>query len=117
MPAPEPGNTRDLLIFLNERFRLAANFRRRNLDLDLAFRALFGIGGAHYLPFKAFAATGRRGDAILGMTSLKTFRRNHEFKDTRRATSNGRTTLPTHQSNCGRKACALICRFSNFGIE
>src|SRR3984957_3420403 len=102
MSAPEAGNARDLLIFLNRGLGLAANFRSRYLDLDLALRALFCICGAHSLPFKASAAAWSRSGAGREWLRSKAWYimcRNHEFKDMQRTTSNGRTMFLTHQSN------------------
>ena len=115
MAAPEAGNARDFLILLNQGLGLAANFRRRYLDLDLALRALFCrlscFCGAHSLPFKASAAAWSRGGAGRGWLRSKAsyiMCRKHEFKDMQRATSNARTMFLTHQSNdelCGAGVC------------
>src|ERR1700690_1983110 len=116
MAAPETGDARDLLIFLDQRFGLAANFRRRYLDLDLAFRALFCFCGAHSLPFKASAAALSRGEAGREWLRSKAWNimcRKHEFKDMQRATSNARTTFLTHQSNdelFGALPFVRVCR-------
>src|SRR6202165_1086086 len=72
MPAPEAGNTRYLLIFLDQRIGLPVDIRDRNLHLNLAFggaffgravlgravlgRAVLDISGAHSNLSKAVAA-------------------------------------------------------------
>ena len=55
MSAPEARNARNLLILLNQRLSLTADFRCRYLDLDFALRAVLCFCGAHSLPFNASA--------------------------------------------------------------
>ncbi len=52
----EPRQPCNLLIFLNERFRFARDFFRRNLDRDLPVHSVFilgidGLRGTHFVPF------------------------------------------------------------------
>jgi len=59
MAAPEAGNARHLLIFLNQRIGLPVDILDRNLNLNLAFgRAFFGLSGAHSYLSKADRGSG-----------------------------------------------------------
>ena len=75
MAAPEAGNTRYLLIFLDQRIGLPVDIRDRNLHLNLAFggaffgRAVFGLSGAHSNLSKA-AAAAESGGKRLGLRRL-----------------------------------------------
>ena len=46
------GQAGQFLVFLNQRFGLAADFGGRNFDCDFAPRAFFRFRGAHWTPFK-----------------------------------------------------------------
>jgi hypothetical protein len=82
MAAPEAGNTRYLLIFLDQRIGLPVDIGDRNLHLNLAFggaffgRAVLGLSGAHSNLSKTAAAAesgGKRlGDALCLSLSVKT---------------------------------------------
>src|SRR6267378_4703467 len=72
MAAPEAGNTRYLLIFLDQRIGLPVDIRDRNLNLNLALggaffgravlgRAVLDISGAHKCLSKAAAAAESEG--------------------------------------------------------
>src|ERR1019366_5281575 len=91
MAAPEAGNTRHLLIFLDQRIGLPVDILDRNLNLNLAFggafvgRAFFGLSRAHN-HLSRTAAAAEPGGKWLGCDAMC---RNLECKDSRRATSNG----------------------------
>jgi hypothetical protein len=62
MAAPEAGNTRYLLIFLDQRIGLPVDIRERDLNLNFSFRgAFFGFSGTHNCLSKAAAAAESEG--------------------------------------------------------
>src|SRR5271157_4401706 len=66
MAAPEAGNARHLLIFLDQRIGLPVDVLDRNLNHDLAFRgAFFSFSGAHNYLSKT-AAPAETGGKSLG---------------------------------------------------